>query len=102
MDLGPSGVMVAAIDGDHGCLYVARTAAGGVGKKLMAWLESTKLPFEPMPPPAKASISVAVWNILGGLEWSGLQVAAEMFGVEDIDALVRDLVTIRDFQRREE
>jgi hypothetical protein len=37
--------------------------------------------------------------MLGGLDWAGLPVAAEMFGVDDVDSLVRDLVTIRDYQR---
>lgn len=34
--------------------------------------------------------------MLGGLEWSGLPIACEMYGVDDVDSLIRDLVTIRD------
>ena len=40
-----------------------------------------------------------MWNLLGGLDWAGLPIAAEMYGVDDVDALVRDLATIREFQR---
>lgn len=32
----------------------------------------------------------------GQIEWAGLDVVAELIGVEDIDALVRDLLTLRD------
>ena len=37
--------------------------------------------------------------MLGGLDWAGLPVACELFGVKDVDALVRNLVTIREYQR---
>jgi hypothetical protein len=43
-------------------------------------------------------LSVAAWNLLGGLDWNGLPVVAEMLGIEDVDQLVRDLVTIRQYQ----
>jgi hypothetical protein len=44
-------------------------------------------------------LALQVWNLLGGIDWSGLPLAAEMFGIEDVEQLVRDLVTVRDFQR---
>jgi len=43
-------------------------------------------------------LSVEAWNTLGGLEWAGLEVVAEMLGVRDIEGLVADLTVIRDFQ----
>jgi hypothetical protein len=38
--------------------------------------------------------------MLGGLEWDGLEWVAEILGVEDIERLVRDLITIREHQSR--
>ena len=37
---------------------------------------------------------------MGGLDWQALPVVAEMLGVCDIEALIADLVTIRDWQNR--
>ena len=37
---------------------------------------------------------------MGGLDWVALPVVAEMLGIRDIDALIADLVTIRDWQNR--
>lgn len=35
---------------------------------------------------------------MGGLiDWAALPVVAEMYGITDVDSLVRDLVTIREF-----
>jgi hypothetical protein len=39
---------------------------------------------------------VRVWNLLGGLEWQALDVAVELFGVTDVEALIRGLAIIRD------
>ena len=54
------------------------------------------MPVEPAHPP---SIAVEVWNMMGGLDWHALPVVCEMFGISDVDELVRDLVTIREFNR---
>jgi len=45
---------------------------------------------------------VEAWNLLGGLEWGGLEAVAEMLGVRDIEGLVADLTVIRDFYRPEQ
>ena len=55
------------------------------------------MPGEPGPCPAP--LSVEAWNTLGGLEWAGLEVVAEMLGVRDIEGLVADLTVIRDFHQ---
>ena len=34
-------------------------------------------------------------NGSGGLDWAGLDVVAELLGVHDIDALVRNLATLK-------
>lgn len=36
---------------------------------------------------------------MDGIDWVALPVVAEMLGIEDIDWLVSQLVTIRDFHR---
>jgi hypothetical protein len=42
---------------------------------------------------------VQAWNLMGGLEWQALDTVADMLGIRDIEALLADLVTIRDAQR---
>jgi len=39
---------------------------------------------------------VQAWNMLGGLEWSGVEIVAEVLGVEDIETLIAQLVALRD------
>ncbi len=43
-----------------------------------------------------------MWNVLGGIDWAGLPLVAEMFGIDDVEQLVRDLVTVREFQKAKE
>jgi hypothetical protein len=45
-------------------------------------------------------LSLRAWGLLGGVEWTGLEVVAEMLGIHDIESLVVDLATIRDWQNR--
>jgi len=40
---------------------------------------------------------VRVWNRLGGLDWAGLEIVGEAFGVEDYEILIAQLAKIRDF-----
>lgn len=37
----------------------------------------------------------------GEIDWNALPVVAEIFGIEDIESLVFQLVEIREFNRRE-
>lgn len=39
------------------------------------------------------------WNLMGGLDWAALPVVVEMFGVEDVEVFVQELVAIREFKR---
>lgn len=34
--------------------------------------------------------------MLGGLEWAGLPIVAELLGIEDVETLVRQLIAIRE------
>ena len=42
-------------------------------------------------------VAVRAWNLLGGLDWAGLPVVAEVLGVDDIEWLVDQLTIIREF-----
>jgi hypothetical protein len=35
---------------------------------------------------------------MGGLDWVALPIVAELFGIDDIDALIHQLATLRDHQ----
>lgn len=41
------------------------------------------------------------WNLLGGVEWQGIPVVAEMLGIEDVEKLVHQLIAIRDHQAKQ-
>lgn len=41
-------------------------------------------------------MAVRAWNLLGGLEWSGLEIVANILGIEDIEMLVVQLKALRD------
>jgi hypothetical protein len=42
-----------------------------------------------------------VWNAIGGvIDWQGLPVVAELFGITDIEQLIFDLITIRENQNK--
>lgn len=69
----------------------------------MAWLGGLDQPFEPGPPPDASRVSVRAWNMLGGkIDWSGLELVAELLGVHDIESLVADLMLIRDHKEIED
>lgn len=50
-----------------------------------------------MPPPISPEnkVAIQIWNVLGGLEWAGLEIAAEKYGVDDPGGLIDSLVLIR-------
>ncbi|WP_296823897.1 hypothetical protein [Thiobacillus sp.] len=41
------------------------------------------------------------WNLLGGLDWSGVQLVAEILGIEDMELFVDQLAMIRNHQRKD-
>ncbi len=36
---------------------------------------------------------------MGGLDWNAMDTVTELLGIRDIDALIGDLVTIRDWNK---
>lgn len=63
----------------------------------MGWLESTRPPLQPATLPKEIQPSVVVWNSMKGIDWNGLPYFVEMFGIDDVEGLINDLLTIRDF-----
>lgn len=49
--------------------------------------------------PATAALAVRAWNLMGGLDWAALDKVAALLGVEDDEALLHQLVAIRDAMR---
>jgi hypothetical protein len=41
---------------------------------------------------------IVAWNMLGGLEWAGIDRVADILGIDDREALVAGLITIRKWQ----
>lgn len=45
------------------------------------------------------ALAVRAWNLLGAtIDWAGVPLVAEMLGIDDLEILVTQLQTIRDFQ----
>lgn len=66
-------------------------------KKLIGWLGQLNLPTGPAPCPRGAGLAIKAWDMLGReLDWSGVEIVAEILGIADVEGLVRQLVTIRD------
>lgn len=65
----------------------------------MAWLDRRKSPVPPGPVPDGAALAVVAWNMLGGLDWAGLPIIAEILGIEDLEMLVAQLIVLRDHGR---
>lgn len=40
--------------------------------------------------------------MLGGMEWAGIETVADLLGYDDVEILVTQLATIRDFQDRQD
>ena len=49
----------------------------------------------PVRPACPSPLAVMGWNLLGGIEWGGIEVAAEIIGVVDIDLWLHELAAIR-------
>ena len=51
-----------------------------------------------MPTPLSQAVS-RCWNMLsngtGGIDWQGLPLAVEMFGVDDVEALIEGLLVVK-------
>lgn len=48
------------------------------------------------------ALAVKAWNLLGGLDWQGIEAVAELLGIEDVDMLIHQLAALRDYQRKDD
>lgn len=44
-------------------------------------------------------LAIRAWNLLGGIDWAGLPLVAEILGYDDIELLITQLVVIRDREK---
>lgn len=49
---------------------------------------------------AQTALAVRAWNLLGGLDWSGVELVADMLGYDDAELLAEQLAAIRDSMRK--
>lgn len=40
-------------------------------------------------------LAVRAWNLLGGMDWAGIETVCELLGVDDPDTLIAQLVLLR-------
>jgi len=62
----------------------------------MDWLDRRSLPFAPKAPDPSTALAVRAWNMLGGLEWNGIETVTEVLGIEDVETLIVQLALLRD------
>ncbi len=55
--------------------------------------------FGPPEQPPDVRLAVRAWNLLGGVEWAGIELVAETLGYTDLELLMHQLVVIRERQR---
>jgi hypothetical protein len=61
----------------------------------MGWLEQRQQPFQPANPPPDVVLCIRAWNMLGGLDWAGLDTVLDVLGIEDPEILIAQLVVLR-------
>ncbi len=50
-------------------------------------------------PPDNGELAIRGWNLMSGkIDWSALPFIVDMFGIEDVEIFVRQLVAIQDHQ----
>lgn len=55
------------------------------------------MPFKPDPLEGECALSLRVWNEMRGIDWDAIPYFVEIHGIEDVEALILDLIVIRDF-----
>lgn len=62
-------------------------------------MAACRRPFAPPACPREFELPVTAWNLLGGMDWNGVEWVAHYLGIDDTDQLILDLLTIRDNQK---
>lgn len=65
----------------------------------MTWLDGVQNPGGPGHCPDGSVLSLKAWNLMDGLDWAALETVADVLGINDIEALIEDCTTIRDWQK---
>jgi hypothetical protein len=53
------------------------------------------MPFPSPNQPPDVTMAIRAWNMLGGLEWAGLDTVCDVLGITDPELLIAQLVTMR-------
>jgi hypothetical protein len=61
----------------------------------MGWLEQRRQPFQPANPPPDVVLGIRAWNMLGGLDWAGLDTVLDVLGIDEPEILIAQLVVLR-------
>lgn len=78
----------------------AHPSQGRRPKKLIALLEAGQYEGEDLPDPdPDHQLALQVWNMLsngtGSIDWAGLPMVAAVLGIDDLETLIRRLMTIK-------
>lgn len=78
----------------------AHRGPGRRPKKLIALLDAGQYEGEDLPDvDPQHQLAIRVWNMLSNgmasIDWAGLPLVAAMFGIEDLEALITRLMTIK-------
>lgn len=50
---------------------------------------------------AATALAIKAWNWMDGkIDWDGLELVADLLGIEDLEILVEQLTALRDWQRK--
>ena len=91
---GPTRLLGSAHQCRHRRLQPLRGSRADRGKRLTSWLATLGRPgLNPTPPPPECRLSIEAWNLLGGLDWQGIDWVVDYLGIPDRNALVLDLIT---------
>lgn len=62
------------------------------------WLEGLDMPFQQSSPDPQTHIAVRVWNLMNGqLDWHALDIITVIMGINDIELLIAQLDTIKNY-----
>lgn len=69
-------------------------------KKITAWLEEIRQPpFKLGEPPEECQFARNIWVMMDRrIDYAAMPVLCEMYGIEDVETLIAQLVAIREFE----
>ena len=62
------------------------------------WLGGLDLPFQSSGPDSQTYLAIRVWNLMNGqLDWHALNIITVIMGITDIELLIAQLDTIKNY-----